>query len=118
MAFVYENENREIGLQHFYLIPSTDRKSRNVTKDMIQGNPIYGEYDNFLDLQSNNQSSNQFKDQINSRAFNGTVYDTQSSQFVRHHQIPLPNSRPEGGRPGDVAKYYSALDLKFIGKII
>ena len=38
------------------------------------------------------------------------------SQFSRHHVIPIPNSRPERGRPGDVAKYYSAPNSKFAGK--
>ena len=83
----------------------------------MQGNPINCKYDNSLDLPSNNQSLNQSKDRINSRAFNGTVHSTQMSQFNRHRVTPLPNSRSERGRPRDIAKYYSAPNSKFTGRI-
>ena len=93
IPMVYENENREHCQQHFHLRPSADLKCRNITKDMTQGNPIYGKYDNLLDFQSNNQSSSQSRDQLSSRAFNGPFRNTETSQFSRHRLIPLPSSR-------------------------
>ena len=116
MPFVYENENRERGQHPFHLRPSADLQRRNIAEDMMQVNPIYGKYDNPLDLQINNQSSSQSRDQLSSRAFNRPFRNTEMSQFNRHRVIPLPCSRPKRGRPGDVPTYYSTPNSKFTGK--